>query len=116
MDYDKIILELLSRIQTLEDQMSVLMQDRQNAQEAKKKVTMDEIRDHIMGLKSGARARGEESIILVAREIHNELGLTQRYPMVCKAMRDCMRAGDEILFQPPKENSSTVKIKYYLKG
>ena len=111
MDYDKIILELLGRIQVLEEQVSVLMGE---PQEEERKVTTKDIREYILLQKNAAKEKGDAKVVLVARDIHRELNLKQRYPMVCNAMRDCMQKGDVVIFQPPKGNSSTLEIEYRL--
>ena len=115
MNYDKIIVELMGRIQTLEENVATLMkkQEKETGKE-ERKMTTDDIREHIKELKRVARAEGKEKLILRAGTIHNELGLKQRHPVVCNAMRDCMEIGDVILFQPPKGNSSTLEIEYKL--
>lgn len=115
MDYEKIIVELLSRIQTLEEKVTILMaQQDSEKRRAKEKLTTEEIRQYIKQLKNNSRATGKNSLILTARDIHRNLNLKSRYPMVCNAMRDCMNNGDTILFQPPKGNSSTLEIEYKL--
>ena len=115
MDYEKVILELLCRIQTLEEQVHVLMKQQETNEETRdEKVTTNDIREYITKCKVKAKAEGRTTLTLLARDIHRELGLKQRYPMVCNAMRDCMQTGDEILFQPPKGNSSTLEIQYRL--
>lgn len=78
-----------------------------------KKVSTEDIRAHIERLIVDARGRGEPSITLVARDLHGELGLSSKYPMVCNAMRQCMRGGDVVIFSPPSGYSSTLKIKYF---
>ena len=108
MDYEKIILELLSRIQTLEEQVATLMEKKGD------KVTTNDIREYIKTLKFNAKSAGKNILVLTARDIHRELNLKSRFPMVCNAMRDCMTDGDIILFQPPKGNSSTLEIEYKL--
>lgn len=112
MDYEKIIVELLGRIQMLESQVSALMEER--LKEDDEKMTTNDIREYILAQKNNAKERGIKKLVLVARDIHRDLNLKQRYPMVCNAMRDCMQSGDKILFQPPKGNSSTLEIEYYL--
>ena len=115
MDCEKIIVELLSRIQTLEEKVAVLMEQQENKKEKGcTKVTTEDIRQYILQLKEKAKNSGEHVLILTARDIHGELNLKNRYPMVCNAMRDCMRSDDIVLFQPPKGNSSTLRIEYKL--
>jgi len=56
-------------------------------------------------------------IELSSGDSHRELG---KYPgrnhsmsSCCKAMREFMISGDEILESPPKGNGATLKIRYY---
>ena len=115
MNYEKVILEMLGRIQTLEEQVSLLMAEKESKSEKElERMTTNDIREYIISLKTSARESGKKTIVLIARDIHRELDLKNRYPMVCNAMRDCMNPGDTILFQPPKNNSSTVEIEYKL--
>ncbi len=115
MNYEKIIVELLSRIQRLEEQMELLITEKEkNGKKEQKKMTTNDIREYIKALKLKAKSAGETILILTARDIHRELNLKNRFPMVCNAMRDCMSVGDVVLFQPPKGNSSTLKIEYRL--
>lgn len=115
MNYEKIILELLGRIQILEEQVGILMKQQELTKENDmKKVTTNNIREYITELKMNAKSKGDKTITLIARDIHKELKLKQQFPMVCNAMRDCMQNGDIILFQPPKGNSSTLEIEYKL--
>ena len=113
MNYEKIIVELLDRIKTLEEQMEMLLSDKEIIEEDKK-MTTSEIRRHIESLKANASKCGKSTLIITARDIHGELNLKSRYPMVCNAMRQCMNSSDVILFQPPKGNSSTLEIEYKL--
>ena len=113
MNYEKIIVELLGRIQTLEEQVAFLLSEKEETQEGSK-ITTNEIREYIESLKNSAKKTGKNTLVLTARDIHGELNLKSRYPMVCNAMRQCMRDTDKILFQPPKGNSSTLEIEYTL--
>lgn len=110
MDYEKIIIELLGRIQVLEEKVDLLMQKK----ERKENMTTSDICNYIKDIKAIAKKDGKKSIILISRDIHKELNLKSRFPMVCNAMRQCMGENDTILFQPPKGNSSTLEIEYKL--
>lgn len=110
MDYEKIILELLGRIQVLEEKVDAL----ENPKEEKANITTNDICKYINDLKMYAKKEGKNTIVLISRDIHNNLNLKSRFPTVCNAMRKCMGENDTILFQPPKGNSSTLEIEYKL--
>ncbi|MFI3214966.1 MAG: hypothetical protein R3Y24_16780 [Eubacteriales bacterium] len=118
MNYDKIIVEMLSRIQVLEEEVQVLKQeklaipDEEPVEKLSAKVTTNDICEFINCLKEDTL---ESSITLVANHIHRELDLKSRMPLVCNAMKRCMLPGDEILFETASGYSSRLEIKYYLK-
>ncbi len=112
MDYEKIILELLSRIQVLEEKVDLLTKAKN--EEEKAIITTNDICKYIKELKILAKEKGKSSLILISRDIHKQLKLKSRFPMVCNAMRQCMEENDIIIFQPPKGNSSTLEIEYKL--
>lgn len=123
MNYDTVIVELLSRVQALEAQVDLLNQkcgcpSKSNTGEIEmntnKKITTTDIKNYILELKHKARRSGEKSITLIARDISSDLQLKQRYPMICNAMRQAMNKSDEIVFSPASGYSSTLEIKYYL--
>lgn len=124
MNYNQTIEEILACIHTLEEKVKLLSaQYSSNSSERNennmektnaKKTRTEDIRQYISSLLEDAKAQGKPFLTLTAKEIHHELQLKNRYPMVCNAMRQTMGKDDEILFSPPKGNSSTLKIKYYL--
>lgn len=77
-------------------------------------MTTSEIRDYILEQKKIARESGKTEMVLKSGDVHNDLGLKHRHPPVCNAMRQCMNASDVILYQPPKGNGATLRIKYKL--
>ena len=113
MNYEKIIVELLGRIQVLEEQVATLMQEKNqaSAQEATK-ITTDDIRQHILELKESAKEAGKTFIVLKSGNIHKELKLKSAMPQVCNAMRQSMNDGDIVLHTTPSGNSSTIEIQY----
>ena len=115
MNYDTIIVEMLSRIQALEDKVKKLEESKDSStSKGSSKVSTCDIRDYILKLKCTAAAKGDTELILVAKDVHGALGLKKRYPMVCNAMRQVMQEGDVILYSPKSGYSSTLEIKYYL--
>lgn len=102
------ILDILKRLEEKVDKLS-------NKENHVKKINMTEIREYISELKKTAKKESKEYIILVSNEIHSAMNLNSKMPMVCNAMYQSMKTGDEVLFQTKSGYSSTLKIKYYLK-
>ena len=115
MNYDKIIIEMLDRIKTLEDKVTTLEENRKETQGNKGGTLTQGVRDYIMQRKMQAKAQGLTEIVLLCNGLQKEFGVTNRAPAVCAAMYDCMEEGDEVLFAPPSGKSTTVKIKYLIK-
>ena len=113
MGYEKIIVELLGRIQVLEEQVAVLMQEKSQVSEQEvNKITTDDIRKYILKLKMAAKDAGNKFIILKSGDIHKALNLKSAMPQVCNAMRQSMVEGDIVLHTTPSGNSSTIEIQY----
>ena len=113
MNYEKIIVELLARIQVLEEQVAVLMQEKhQDSEQETNKITTDDIRHYIAELKRIAKESGNNFIVLKSGDIHKALNLKSRMPQVCNAMRQSMNEGDIVLHTTPSGNSSTIEIQY----
>lgn len=119
MNYDTILVEMLARIQALEEEVALLKQRCEASPEKAAdfhKITTADIRNYIEQLKSRARENGEEILVLKANDIHKGLKLKSRLPMVCNAMRQCMSPDDLILHETASGYSSTLKIGYKLSG
>lgn len=110
MDYERIILDMLNRICALEAEVNLLKSKDNNTE----KVRTSDIEKYILEFKQNLKLKGHSYVVIVANDLHKELGLKNRMPMVCNAMRKVMLKGDEILHQTESGNSSTLKIKYYL--
>ena len=113
MNYEKVIVELLMRIQTLEEQVAELMEQKDN-DKRENSMSTKEIREYIQQRKKDAKSKGQTSLVLRSGDVHKELNLKSRLPMVCNAMRQCMELGDVVLHTTPKGNSSTIEIMYNL--
>lgn len=114
MNYDTVILEMLMRIQNLESEVERLKGMLDGNEVNAGKMNTEGIRNYIENLKNTAAANGEEFITLKANDVHRQLDLKSRMPMVCNAMRMCMEEGDEIVYQTASGYSSTLEIKYNL--
>ena len=115
MNYEKIIVELLGRIQVLEEQVAELMKNKTQSNDApSNKITTEDIRQYIANLKKASKATGKDFIVLRSGDIHKELNLKSSLPQVCNAMRQSMAEGDVVIHTTPSGNSSTIEIKYYV--
>ena len=123
MNYEKSIVELLSRIQSLEEKVDMLMSNLPSDSNAKThdeivrdvaKVKTKDIREYIESQKVEAKRNGKEFVIMKAGDLHRIHQLRNSMPMVCNAMRQCMIDGDEVLYETPSGYSSTLEIKYKL--
>ena len=81
--------------------------------EDKGKISTNDIVAYIRQVIFNAKIDGRKSVVILAKDVHNALGLVSRYPMVCNAMRKCMNDGDKVLFSPTSGYSSTLKIEYF---
>lgn len=121
MNYDTVILELLTRIQTLEKEVALLQQaiDSEAGDflpEDGPRITTADIRAYIEDRKAQARTEGRAELTLKANDIHKALQLKSRVPMVCNAMRQCMNEDDAVLHDTASGYSSTLEIQYQLTG
>ena len=131
MNYDKIILELLDRIKSLEDRVSELesgpyadamkiVEDQgyvyrpQNTAAARKPSLTQAARDYIDEQKKLAKAAGKTELELLCNDIQIALGVTNRTPCICQAMYDKMDKNDVVVSAPPSGKSTTVRVKYFL--
>lgn len=63
------------------------------------------------------REAGPRPVEIEARQVHRIVGSypdpkNHRMPICCRVMRAAMRAGDAILYAPPKGDGATLKIRY----
>lgn len=123
MNYEKVIVELLSRIQNLEEKVDMLMNDKTLETEPKSqedtdksivKIKTKDIREYIESRKAVAKNSGEEFVVLRASDLHRNIRLKNSMPMVCNAMRQCMGENDIVLHETPSGYSSSLEIKYFL--
>ena len=77
-------------------------------------MTTEEIRQYIEDQKRIAKEMGKNALVLRSGDVHKDLGLKDRCPSVCNAMRQCMKSCDVIIHQPPKGNGRTLVIEYKL--
>ena len=114
MNYDKIILEMQNKIFELEERVKVLEERNCHCKKNMRISHTDSARDYIQQRKKEAKDKGLNSIIIVASEIHDALGLKNKVQCICNAMYKEMNDKDEVLFQTNSGASTTLKIKYYI--
>ncbi len=110
MEYEKIILELLMRVQTLEEKVELLSAEK--PVDEKKQPGTAEIKKYIGKLKNEAREKGLTYVNLKANDIHKAMGLKSRMPAVCNAMKQSMNPGDCVKHETTSGFSSTYEIQY----
>lgn len=118
MNYERIILELLERIQILEEKVAILEQDNDCTitpnNSSQKQSLVSRAKDYIISQKQLAKQKGLSEITLLCNDIQKALGVINRTPSICSAMYDCMSKNDEIIYAPDSGKSTAVKIKYYI--
>jgi hypothetical protein len=70
--------------------------------------------NYLMEKMNAAKSTGCVSITIKSGDIHKDLGLVSRMPVVCQAMRKLMKSSDIIHYQPPKGNGATLEVEYFL--
>lgn len=122
MNYERIILELMERIQILEEKVAMLEENNKASQQVKADAPVSKksslgvrAKEYILEQKRAANEAGFSEITLVCNDIQKVLGVVNRAPAICQAMYECMTKGDEVLYKPNSGMSTAVKVKYYLK-
>jgi hypothetical protein len=127
MNYDRVIVELLDRVAKLEDEVRklkgetdtvtvTLNTDISKYGEKTKSYTQGVI-DYLEALIKKAKEDGKEHLDVVSYDLQKAVGLKNRIPLICNAMRKVMREYEfEILADTPSQNSSTFKVRFFTKG
>lgn len=127
MNYDRVIVELLDRVAKLEDEVRklkgeadattvTLNTDISKYGEKPKSYTQGVI-EYLEALIKKAKEDGKEHLDVVSYDLQKAVGLKNRIPLICNAMRKVMREYEfEILADTPSQNSSTFKVRFFTKG
>lgn len=62
----------------------------------------DQVEEYIRKKLKEEFEKGNEELTISAKQIHTELGFSQRYPIVSTAMDRVFTYGDEVAYNPPK--------------
>ena len=120
MEDKEIIMHILERIDALEERIKKL-EDKENIKEVKKvkpergtytKIVIDYINSQI----ENAKKEGKDYIELTSGDIQKAVRLKNRLPLVCNAMKKCMNEDCIIMHKTPSMQSSTLTIRWVLKG
>lgn len=88
---------------------------KENKQVASETFSTQVAYEYVLSLKEEAKRNGKTEITIIALDIARHFKRYDRIVPMCGAMRKAMNPGDVIVHTPPKGNSTTLEIKYYLK-
>ena len=136
MNYDRIILELIDRVATLEDEVRKLKGQLEvdSKQKAEKEFIRSYKKDEIdyedlknPNVSPTIRAvnyirtrilkgleNNDEYVDIVALQVEHGIGTKMRSPVVCNAMRKDYGYESEVIRDTPTHMSTTYTIRYYL--
>lgn len=113
MEYEKTLLELMERVAVLEEKVAVLEGNAVTKGDKPARGTYTEmVTDYIKNEIEKAKANGLHSVTLTSGGVQRDVGLKNRLPLVCNAMRKCMDDNSEIIYETPSGQSSTLAIKW----
>lgn len=126
MEYERLLLDLLQKVSILEEKVASLEKLINEDNIDSKSITKPEhgsytsmVKEYIKKHIYNAKENGLESITLVSGEIQKAVGLKNRLPLICNAMRSAMKELNEfksiVVYEPPSGLSSTLEVKWLLK-
>jgi len=82
-------------------------------------MTADEFRKELRAMLDRARRQGRPYVEINAGELHRVIGGypgagTHRMPVCCEVMRQEMRSGDDVVFEPPGGKGASLTVRYSL--
>lgn len=76
----------------------------------------EQARQYILNKFKEAKESGQKYIELTSKEIHEDLGFSNRYPIVCNAMQQLKADKDEYISTTLSGQSSTITIRYMIEN
>lgn len=128
MNYDRIIIELLDRVSKLEQEVNLLKNQKGlDVEESETKTVPDYYDSGVRGETytdracavieraiAKAKEEGKEYVDIVSNDLQRAIGLKNRLPLCCNAMRKVAKNYKiEVIRDTPSHNSSTYTIRYY---
>ena len=125
MNYDRVILELLDRVSKLEEEVNILKKGGAQPQVTanntlgvygvKPESHTDRACAIIENAIAKAKEEGKDSIVVVSNDLQHAVGIKNRIPLCCNAMRKVAeKYRSEVVADTPSHNSSTYAIKYWI--
>lgn len=115
MEYEKIILNLLERVALLEEKIEELEKDNDSPikkEKPERGTYTERVISYINEQINEAKENGLKSITLISGNVQKSVGLKNRLPLICNAMRKCMDENAIIIHETPSGQSSTFAIKW----
>ncbi len=114
MEEKELINNLLKRIEILEEKVKELEGNKKEIKPERGTYTKLVV-DYIDKRINDAKKEGKNYVELSALEIQKAVGLKNRLPLVCNAMRKCMNKDCVIMHKTPSMQSSTLTVRWNLK-
>lgn len=135
MNYDSVILELMTRVQAAEQAVKKMEESfaafkaevleklaaeeqtapaRHTAEKGASSIGTQQIVSWIEKMRKEARANGEETLTLNAGEIERQLGISGKLVLVVNAMKQAMRAQDRVVSPPQEKITKGFTVVYQL--
>ena len=112
MEYERTLFNLIERINQLEKRVAVLEGKKIVKEKPARGTYTNKVINYINGIIAKAKALGKSNIVLTSSAVQREVGLKNRLPLVCNAMRKCMDDKSRILYETPSGQSSTLTIEW----
>ena len=112
MEYEKIILNLIERVSILEEKVAELEGNKKIEPKPERGTYTSLVIDYIEKSIAKAKENGKHSICLTSGGIQKDVGLKNRLPLVCNAMRKCMDEKSVVIYETPSGQSSTFAVQW----
>jgi len=112
MEYEKTLLDLVERITKLEERVALLEDKKPIKEKPARGTYTDMVIKYINDTIAKAKVSGQSNITLTSGKIQRDVGLKNRLPLICNAMRKCMDEKSMIVYETPSGQSSTLAIRW----
>lgn len=116
MKQGNIFLNLLDRIVSLENRVKELEKNINypiKKEKPERGTYTGRVVSYINEQINNAKENGLSFIVLISGDVQKSVGLKNRLPLICNAMRKCMDKNSIIIHETPSGQSSTFAIKWF---